>query len=383
MPPPRQPVKPKTVRPKPVKPGSICRALEPWFLAAARPFPWRPLPIGHPHTARDPWASLVSELMLQQTQAARVAERFEGFLRRFPTPAAMASADEAEVLAAWSGLGFYRRARLLHAAARAIVEQHGGEVPREPKALLALPGVGRYTAGAIASMVFDQPEPIVDGNVSRVLLRVHGRDGAAGESQTDRWVWERAHELVESAESPAVLNEALMELGATVCTPKAARCEDCPLRALCVANREERVSEIPRPKKRARVIPVWAAMVVHVDRRGRILLEQRPSTGMWSNMWQTPTLERADREPTAEEVLGFARADSVECVEEFTHQTSHREVRFSVWKAKGMRAGRAGRADRVRARANELSKGDGTSGGFSLSNPQRGMILRALEGRLP
>jgi len=235
--------------------------------------------------------------------------------------------------------------------------------------------------------VFDQPEPIVDGNVSRVLLRAHGKDGAAGEPETDRWVWDRARELVESAESPAVLNEALMELGATVCTPKAARCETCPLRSLCVARRTDRVSEIPRPKKRAAVVPVWAAMVVHVDRRGRILLEQRPSSGMWSNMWQTPTLERDDREPTAQEVLAFARADAVECTHEFTHQTSHREIRFSVWVAAGMRAGgmRAAGGDRgrVRASAAELAGGQGQGGAYSLSNPQRSVILRALEGRLP
>lgn len=361
---------------RPASPELVCGSLEPWFLARARPFPWRPLPIG---TTRDPWASLVSELMLQQTQASRVAERFEGFLARFPTPAAMARAAEADVLAAWSGLGFYRRARLLHAAARAIVDQHGGEVPRDPKSLLALPGVGRYTAGAIASMVFNQREPIVDGNVSRVLLRVWGRDGAAGERETDRWVWERAQDLVETAQSPAVLNEALMELGATVCTPKAARCESCPLRAPCAALQADRVHKIPRPKKRATVVPVWAAMVVHLDRRGRILLEQRPATGMWSKMWQVPTLESEAREPKAHEVLDFAKAESVECVQEFTHLTSHREIRFSVWVAAGVRSARG----QIRASAVDLTSGDGTSGGYSLPNPQRAVILRALEGGLP
>ena len=159
--------------------------------------------------------------MAQQTQVRRVAERFERLLRRFPTPAAMAAAPLADVLEEWQGLGYYRRARMLHAAAAAIVERHGGRVPRQLEALLDLPGVGPYTAGAVASIAFGARAPIVDGNVARVLLRVAGVELAADAPRAQRWCWERAEALVARAGSPAILNEGLMELGATICTPAA------------------------------------------------------------------------------------------------------------------------------------------------------------------
>src|SRR5690606_18237159 len=161
----------------------LCR----WFHDHAREMPWRILP-------RDPYHALVSEFMLQQTQVSRVLEKFPAFLARFPTLRHLARADEQDVLAAWSGLGYYRRARNLHAAARAIADRFDGRVPASADDLRSLPGVGRYTAGAVASIVFNQPVPIVDGNVARVLIRLEGRDLAADEGQP--WAWTRAAELV-------------------------------------------------------------------------------------------------------------------------------------------------------------------------------------------
>jgi A/G-specific adenine glycosylase len=168
---------------------------------------------------------LVSELMLQQTQVSRVVERFANFMARFPTVRSLADAPEQEVLAAWQGLGYYRRARFLHRAAQAIRDMHGAEVPDNVAALAALPGVGRYTAGAIASIVFGQAAAIVDGNVLRVLSRLADHETRMGDPAAERWAWRESTRLVQVASAPGVTNEALMELGATVCTPAAPRCD--------------------------------------------------------------------------------------------------------------------------------------------------------------
>jgi len=187
------------------------RALERWFARHARDLPWR--------RRRTGYRALVAEVMLQQTQVSRVAERYVEFLRRFPTVRGLAEADEQEVLAAWQGLGYYRRARNLHAAARLIVAERGGRIPRTVDGLRQLPGVGRYTAGAIASIVYGAPAPIVDGNVQRVIARWDANDAPPADASTVAETWRRAEDLVGATARPGVLNEALMELGATVCTP--------------------------------------------------------------------------------------------------------------------------------------------------------------------
>lgn len=315
-------------------PAGLCRALEGWFTRSARALPWRRRGA---RTRRDPYATLVSELMLQQTQAARVAERFGPFLERFPSPAALARADEAEVLSRWSGLGYYRRARHLHAAARAVVERHAGLVPADGPSLRGLPGVGPYTAGAVASLAYDRPEPIVDGNVARVLLRVGGRAGAAGERDTDRWVWARAGDLVRVASSPGDCNEALMELGATVCTPRGPSCDRCPIAERCVAFRDGLQGDIPRPRARPGQRPVLARSVLVRDRRGRVLMERRPDDGMWAGLWQTPTIESGgDRAPPLR--VPGVRAVEPEPLETFTYQTTHRLFEVRVHRGTGGRA---------------------------------------------
>lgn len=304
--------------------AALTRSLEAWFRTNARELPWRT-------NDRDPYRSLVSELMLQQTQVSRVVEKFEPFLDRFPTVEALASAPEDDVLAAWSGLGYYRRARLLHACARAIVEHHGGVVPESVDELLELPGIGRYTAGAIASMVFGQRAPIVDGNVARVLLRVHNKPVPQTEKSTVAWAWERAVQLVETCDDPAVFNEAMMELGATVCVPKGPRCLQCPISDHCGALAAGTTESIPLPKPKAKQKHLFCASVVVRDGDG-IHLEQRPGTGMWAGMYQLPTLERDDRAHKPGD-LKAAGLDDAEHIESFTHITTHRIVEFAVYRA--------------------------------------------------
>ena len=214
--------------------------------------------------------------MLQQTQVSRVLEKFGPFIVRFPTIGALAAATEDDVLAAWSGLGYYRRARLLHAAARGIVADFEGTVPRDTPALMTIPGIGRYTAGAISSIVFGRNAPIVDGNVTRVLLRLDGVMARHGSKEAADYAWPRAETLAGAAHGLGVIaafNEGLMELGATVCTPRNPACGVCPLRAHCRARKWGTQEEIPLPKKApARLAVVHTALLVK-DEGERVLLE--------------------------------------------------------------------------------------------------------------
>lgn len=345
-----------------------------WYARAARALPWRDRPAGR----RDPYRALVSELMLQQTQVARVAERFDGFLARFPTVTDLAEADEADVLAAWAGLGYYRRARLLHAAAKRIADHHAGVFPDDPDAIRDLPGVGRYTAGAVASMAFGLAEPIVDGNVARVLMRVEGREGAVSDRDTQAWAWDRAAALVSQADTPdpdpgpgpgsgpGVFNEALMELGATICTPRAPRCGECPLATICRAKRAGRQPHIPAPKPRAGKKVLCVGSVLAIDARGRRLVERRGSDGLWAGLWQPPSAERPDKPWNAGELadaLGLTPAHPGP-IAEFDHQTTHRDVRFRVWLAEKARAG-GGREWKSRRAIADLA----------LGTPQRRILL--------
>jgi len=298
-----------------------CQSLEAWFSDAMRPLPWRVSP-------RDPYRSLVSEFMLQQTQVSRVLEKFEPFVERFPSIADLAAADEKAVLGEWSGLGYYRRARMLHACAKAIVENHDGVIPNDVDELMTLPGIGRYTAGAMASMVFGKREPLVDGNVMRVLQRLHNNADQQTDPKTIKWAWERATGLVETAGDPGSLNESLMELGATVCTPKKIQCDRCPIAEKCEALKSGTTESVPPPKPRAKRKELYCASVLVTDDDGGVLFEQRSADGLWGNMWQVPTIERDDR-PTALEVGGGA-----ELIESFIHQTTHRIVCFDVYRCK-------------------------------------------------
>ncbi len=350
----------------------LARRLVDWFRAHARDLPWRRV---GPDGRRDPWRVLVSEAMLQQTQVSRVLEKYDDFCARFPTPEKLARAREQSILAAWSGLGYYRRARYLHQAAKRIVREHGGRVPEDPEALRELPGVGRYTAGAVASLAFGRPAPIVDGNIARALLRLEGREGAADDRETMEWAWARAEALVGAAEGlgeVGAFNEALMELGALVCAPAAPKCLGCPLSEMCRARAEGRQEEIPRAKKRARRRTTHHATVVVTDRRDRLLLERRPETGLWAGMWQAPTIEREEAPASAEDLKALLAEAGVRLdlgdapKERFDHATTHRLVRFAVWRAEAPAGGEA---------AGRRWVGRSAAGRLALANPHRRILL--------
>lgn len=343
----------------------LTRQLETWFKANARDLPWR-------LAVRNPYHALVSELMLQQTQVSRVLEKYQPFIDRFPTVQSLASAPEDEVLASWAGLGYYRRARMLHACAQAIVEHHAGAVPECVQSLQALPGIGRYTAGAIASMVFHQRAPIVDGNVTRVLLRLHNKPEPQTDKDTVKWAWQRATELVEACSEPAAFNESMMELGATICTPKNIRCAQCPVRSHCQAFEAGTTESIPLPKPRAKQKHMYCATVVSI-KSNAVLLEQRPSTGMWANMYQAPTIERGDRAHTQSEVATHSgvEKETLEELGSFTHITTHRIVEFVVY-----------RADSIKPAQNQAYRTLESLDQVAISNAQRKAFVLAEIARM-
>lgn len=268
--------------------------------------------------------------MLQQTQVARVVESFARFIERFPTLESLAQADIDDVLEYWSGLGYYRRARHLHEAAQRVCHEYGSSVPSDRDKLLRLPGIGRYTAGAVSSIAFNKRSAIVDGNVFRVLCRLCGDAWATDDKEAIMATWDRARCYVDAAQKPAIANEALMELGATVCTKAAPKCSDCPVRSRCIARAQGSPESIPLPKSvTARVRLVHQVVIVR-DVENRILLEQRSAQGVWANLWQPIGYDGSKRLTKA--ALGTELGLSVgRQLERFTHLFTHREVRVEVY----------------------------------------------------
>ena len=228
--------------------------------------------------------------MLQQTRVETVVDYWQRFLAELPDVGALAAADIDDVLALWSGLGYYRRARSLHAAAQRVVADHGGRFPRTRAELLSLPGVGPYTAGAVLSIAFDLPEALVDGNVERVFARLFELDAPLDDPAFKKHAWRLAELFVGDAGSPRTWNQAVMELGATVCTPRAPRCEECPVARSCRARRAGRAAELPRPKARRATVPVELEILV-VRERGRWLVQRRPEAGRMAGLAELPTRE--------------------------------------------------------------------------------------------
>lgn len=303
-------------RPAPAPPQGVLTArqaralvetLLPWFSVHARDLPWR--------QTRDPYAIWISEVMLQQTQVATVAPYWDRWLRQLPDIASLAAAAEDRVLKLWEGLGYYSRARNLHRAAREIVARHGGHFPKRIEDVLALPGIGRYTAGAIGSIAFNQALPIVDGNVIRVLTRIAGIATPAREQSTNARLWATAETLVREAaragqtEACSRFNQALMELGALVCTPRQPRCHACPWRAPCVARRTNVVDRLPNLDKRAPTTPRRFVVLV-VRHRGRWLVRRRPPGGVNAGLWEFPTVETTtpDSAPSRRQITDVAAA---------------------------------------------------------------------------
>lgn len=262
------------------------RALDAWFTRERRELPWR-----SSQGQRDPYRVWISEAMLQQTRVATVVEYFQRFLARFPDVQALANATEAEVLALWSGLGYYRRARNLHACARTVVARYDGQFPRTRAELEELPGIGPYTAGAIASLAFDRAEVLVDGNVERVFARYFGLESPAASSALKREVWALALEYLPASPGVGAWNEGLMELGALVCTPRDPACERCPWAQTCVARASGRTASLPVPKLRPSPFEVELE-VLCIERNGAYLFQARPQEGRMGGLWELPTRER-------------------------------------------------------------------------------------------
>lgn len=336
-------------------------ALLTWYRRSHRDMPWR--------RSRDPYAIWVSEIMLQQTRVDTVREPFARFMARFPTIGALADAPLADVLAEWSGLGYYARARNLHAAARVIQSQHAGQFPVASDDVRALPGIGPYTAGAILSIAFGQRAPILDGNVVRVLSRVFAIEAGPERADAKRLYWRLAEDLLPGADATASFppaggtpndigdfNQALMELGAVVCTPQRPTCLVCPLAATCQARRLDAIDKYPAPKLRGSVPIVQAVSVIlrpavrsenaATSLRQPVLLVRRPASGLWGGLWEPPTLwldsdEQGEAHETAEagllrllrSRLGLriqgTQSAQAQRLPSFTHVLSHREIRFS------------------------------------------------------
>jgi A/G-specific adenine glycosylase len=301
-------------------PTALQRALLAFYGKHGRDLPWR--------RTRNPYEIWISEVMLQQTQVQTVIPRFAGFLRQFPTVAALAAADERTVCEAWAGLGYYRRARNLHKAARAMVSEFHGEVPDTEAALRQLPGVGMYTAAAIASIAFAQKTPAVDGNLLRVLARVHALPGRVGDPALTLAVREKARQLVDCAQ-PGEINQALMDIGATICRPENPVCPECPLHPACLAFKQGAPTVYPGGKSRAarkslRIAYAW------VEDKGRLLLEQRPLDGLWAGLWELPSASGAKAKRSLEQRLG-QKLDKP--LARIFHQLTHRQVTASVYRA--------------------------------------------------
>ncbi len=325
------------------------RALLAWYRREKRAMPWR--------ETRDPYRVWVSEIMLQQTQVVTATPYYVRFVERFPDVTSLARASQPDVLAAWSGLGYYRRARMLHAAAGVVVREHAGQVPSEPAAFGALPGVGRYTLGAVLSIGFGLPLPVLDGNVARVLSRLTGRPWAVKRPADAKLLWGMAEALMPKSRArarpqgamhdpvPGDWNQALMELGATVCTPRAPRCEACPVRAQCVAFATGQQDALPPVPERRAVVKLRRAIAV-VWHRERLLVTRRDGPHL-DGLWEPPGVELARGDDAKARLDERLRALGVSASlrktnEELKHTITHHAITVDV--LRGTLAGAAPRA---------------------------------------
>jgi len=270
---------------------------------------------------RDPYRIWLSEIMLQQTQVATVIPYFERFVARFPALSALAAAPEDDVLALWSGLGYYSRARNLHAAARAIVENHAGRFPVTPDAIAKLPGVGQSTAAAVAALAFGQRCAILDGNVKRVLARHGGVAGWPGDKKVESVLWRQAESHLPRTAIDAY-TQGMMDLGALVCTRCQPDCPACPVNADCIAHAQSRTAELPSPRPRKSLAEKQVQLLLLLD-RGELMLEKRPARGIWGGLWSLPELTPdADAAAYCRDRFGFI-ALRQQALPRFTHSFTH------------------------------------------------------------
>ncbi len=299
--------------------GDLQRSLLDWYARERRDLPWR--------RVRDPYATLVSETMLQQTRIQTVLPYYERFMRELPTIYALAEAPEERVLALWSGLGYYRRARMLQAAAKCVAAVHGGRIPQETSDLRELEGVGAYTAGAIASIAFGRRAALVDGNVARVLARLFLIEEDIKSTRAKALLWKLAEKLVTTADGhPGDWNQALMELGATVCSPRDPRCGACPVRDHCKALERGLVATLPRSEARPRPRLIRRVAVVLASSVA-VLLARRRTDSMMGGLWEPPSGE-GDIDVLASRLGVHPR--SLQSAGEVVHVLTHRRMRVEV-----------------------------------------------------
>ncbi len=311
--------------------SQITISLLDWFSENARDLPWR--------KTSDPYAIWVSEIMLQQTQVKTVISFWERWMRKLPTIKTLANAPSEKIHKLWEGLGYYTRVRNMQTAAKTILEKHDGKFPENFDDVLALPGIGRYTAGAICSIAFNQPTPILDGNVIRVLTRVFGIDGNPREKETNAQLWSLAKKLVANSKlktknsklSCSHLNQSLMELGALICTPRQPKCLLCPIRKECVAFRENRIAELPNQEKR--VEPTKRNFVAFiVERDGKFLVRQRETGIVNAHLWEFPNVELNDAEELSDNPVFAVSSDTVPLLV-IKHSITRYRISLQVFRA--------------------------------------------------
>ena len=274
---------------------------------------------------RDPYRIWLSEIMLQQTQVSAVIPYYERFLGRFPDVSSLAAASQEDVLELWSGLGYYARGRNLHLASQKIVSEFHGQFPNSAKTIETLPGVGRSTAAAIAAFAFGERSAILDGNVKRVLARCFGIEGWPGESAVEARLWQLAEKLLPQRHIETY-TQALMDLGATVCTKTKPDCSACPVRQGCVARKKSRVADIPAPRPR-KALPTKRATWLLLLHKGTVLMERRPSAGLWGGLWTFPESASKNIKAYCRGALGCEIA-SIKKVRILEHGFSHFNLRI-------------------------------------------------------
>jgi A/G-specific adenine glycosylase len=341
---------------------NIVQPLATWFISHARDLPWR--------RTRDPYAIWVSEIMLQQTQVKTVIPFFERWMRELPTIESLANVSPDRLHKLWEGLGYYTRVRNMQRAALLMVAGHSSQFPRTFEQVLELPGIGRYTAGAICSIAFNKPTPIVDGNVVRVVTRLFGIKKNAREKDTLNELWAIAGEMVQAAAmveplerhdgkirlsgSCSAFNQGLMELGATICTPREPKCEECPLRRACVARRESVADQLPNLGQRVAATQRRFIAAV-VQRDGRVLVRQRPAGVVNAHLWEFPNVEiplgarKVSVKRALEEELGCG-FDALEPLGTIRHSITRYRIAMEVVRAELDGAQPAARAGEWRSR---------------------------------
>ena len=290
--------------------------------------------------SKDAYRVWLSEIMLQQTQVAAVIPYYQRFLASFPDVASLANASSEQVMSHWSGLGYYTRARNLHACAKRVVQEYAGVFPHQPELLAELPGIGRSTAAAIAAFSYGARAAILDGNVKRVFTRVFGIDGFPATKSVENDLWLRAQALMPDTDKAAIQSytQGLMDLGATLCTRTKPRCNDCPLQKRCVALATDRIAELPAKKAKKAVPTKQIRMLLILDKLNKVLLEKRPEIGIWGGLFSLPELAY-DEDRTAQQVLRqvqhavqeFGEPDSIQELNKFTHGFTHFKLEISPY----------------------------------------------------